>query len=253
MDNLFDEKVALVTGAGGGMGLASAKAFAEAGASVVLVDINGEAVKEEAEKLKDQGFQALAIECDVSEEEQVKAMVEETVETFGSLDAAFNNAGVNTNYSIDTAEVTFEGYNRIMDTNLRGVWLCMKYELLQMEKQGGGSIVNTSSNAGLRGAPGRAVYGAAKHGVHGLTKSAGLEYASRGIRINAVFPGTIETPMVETMVDDGDLSREKIAENTPIGRLGQADEVAQAVVWLSSPAASFVVGQALAVDGGDTV
>ncbi|MDF2014698.1 SDR family NAD(P)-dependent oxidoreductase [Priestia megaterium] len=253
MSNPFEGQVALVTGAGGGMGLASAKAFAQAGASVALVDINEKNIKEEAKKLVQKGFKAIAIQCDVSKEDQVKSMVEKTVEAFGRLDAAYNNSGVINNLAIDTADFTVEEYDHIMNTNLRGVWLCMKYELQQMQKQGNGTIVNCSSIAGITGAAGRAIYSATKHGVLGITKSAAIEYASKGIRINAVCPGTIETPMVEEMVDIGDLSKEKSLENAPIGRLGRSDEIAEAVIWLCSPAASYIVGQSIAVDGGVTM
>ena len=179
-------------------------------------------------------------------------MVERTVSAFGSLDAAYNNAGVNSPMT-DTADLAPEEYDRILDINLRGVWLCMKYELQQMRKQSGGAIVNCSSLGGLVGNPGRAAYHAAKHGVLGLTKSAAIEYAPRGIRINAVCPGTIETPMVKHMAETSDLSREAVAKLTPIGRLGRAEEVADVVLWLCSPYASYVIGQSIAVDGGYTI
>lgn len=252
MEITFKGKAALVTGAAAGMGFAAAKAFAEAGAAVALADIDAAAVERAAAELTARGRRAIAIVCDTSDEAQVKAMVERTAEVFGSLDAAYNNAGVNSPMT-DTADLTPEEYDRILDIDLRGVWLCMKYELTQMRKQGNGAIVNCSSLGGLVGNPGRAAYHAAKHGVLGLTKSAAIEYAPRGVRINAVCPGTIETPMVKHMVETGDLSREAVAKLTPIGRLGRAEEVADVVLWLCSPMSSYVIGQSIAVDGGYTI
>ena len=252
MEITFKGKVALVTGAAAGMGLATARAFAESGTAVALADINAAAAEEIAKQFTADGYQALAIACDTSQEDQVKSMVEKTVAAFGRLDAAYNNAGVNSPM-IDTAELASEEYDRIMNINLRGVWLCMKYELQQMNTQGSGAIVNCSSLGGLVANPGRAAYHAAKHGVLGLTKTAAVEYASRGIRINAVCPGTIETPMVQHMVETGDLSREVCAKLAPIGRLGQPEEIANTVLWLCSPAASYIIGQSIAVDGGYTV
>lgn len=252
MEITFKGKVALVTGAGSGMGLAAATAFAKSDAAVALADINGASAQKAAKDLAAAGYKAIAITCDVSDEARVKAMVDKTVETFGRLDAAYNNAGINSPMT-DTADLLSEEYDRIMSINLRGVWLCMKYELQQMRSQGSGAIVNCSSLGGLVGNPGRAAYHAAKHGVLGLTKSAAIEYAPRGIQINAICPGTIETPMVQSMVDSGDLSREKSAQAAPIGRLGRDDEIADAVLWLCSPASSYVIGQSIAVDGGYTI
>ena len=248
----FEGKVALVTGAAVGMGFATAKAFAESGAAVVLADINTEAVEKAVCDLSKAGHKVLAVTCDTSDEKQVQAMVDATIKAFGRLDAAYNNAGVNS-LMTDTAELGAEEYDRVMNIDLRGVWLCMKYELQQMGRQGSGAIVNCSSIGGLIGLPGRAAYHAAKHGILGLTKSAAAEYAPRGIRINAVCPGTIETPMVRQMVDSGDLSREVCASLAPIGRLGQPEEIANAVLWLCSPLASYIIGQAIAVDGGYTI
>ena len=247
----FENKVALVTGAGSGMGLATAEAFAAAGAAVALVDINEPAVRKLAEQLVSAGHKAIAITCDVTDEAQVKGMVEQTVSAFGRLNAAFNNAGVQS-LAVETADTTSEEFDRVNAINLRSVWLCMKYELLQMRKQESGAIVNNSSIGGLIGIPGRAIYHATKHGVIGLTKSAALEYAPRGVRINAVCPGTIETPMVTDMVAKGELDIPEAEANQPIGRLGRGVEVAAAVLWLCSAGASFVVGVALPVDGGYT-
>jgi len=253
MNLSFENKVALVTGAGSGLGLATAKAFAESGASVVLADWNEKAVRSAAEELAAQGHKTLAIDCDVADDAQVEAMVEKTVATFGRLDAAYNNAGVQ-NVVAETADTPREDFDRVMAINLRGVWSCMKFELRQMRKQGSGAIVNCSSIGGLVGGPGRGTYHAAKHGVLGLTKSAALEYAARGIRINAVCPGLIHTPMADQMMATGqaDALREMMRD-VPIGRVGRAEEIADAVLWLCSPAASLVVGHALAVDGGYTI
>jgi NAD(P)-dependent dehydrogenase (short-subunit alcohol dehydrogenase family) len=248
----FEGKAALVTGAGSGMGLATARAFALAGASVVLADINGETVKTAADHLMKEGHKAVAVCCDVSNEQQVKEMVNTTIEKFGRLDAAFNNAGIQIPMT-DTADLAASDYDLVMGVNLRGVWLCMKYELLCMRGQGYGTIVNCSSLGGLVGGAGRSAYHAAKHGVLGLTKCAAIEYAPRGIRINAVCPGTIDTPMVHSMIESGDLSKEAAINLMPIGRLGREDEIADAVLWLSSPMSSFVIGQAISVDGGYTI
>lgn len=251
MSPQFENKVALITGAGSGMGLATAEAFATEGAAVALADINESAVRTAAGRLATAGHKVIDIHCDVTSEAHVKAMVEQTVSAFGPLDAAFNNAGVQS-LAVETAEATSEEFDRVNAINLRSMWLCMKYELVQMRKQGSGVIVNNSSIGGLIGIPGRAIYHATKHGVIGLTKSAALEYASRGIPINAVCPGAIETPMVAAMIAKEPETRKDITREQPIGRLGQPEEVASAVLWLWSPGASFVIGHALAVDGGYT-
>jgi NAD(P)-dependent dehydrogenase (short-subunit alcohol dehydrogenase family) len=247
----FESKVALVTGAASGMGLATARAFAEAGAAVALADVNEDAAQSAVKDLVGTGYKAIGIRCDVADEAQVKAMVERTVSTFGRLDVAFNNAGVQSPLA-ETADASGEEFDRVNAINLRGVWSCMKYELIQMREQGSGAVVNCSSLGGLVGIAGRGAYHASKHGVLGLTKSAALEYASRGIRINAVCPGTIETPMVAAMLSSEPEAMKDIMKDQPIGRLGRPEEIAAAVLWLCSPGASFVIGHALAVDGGYT-
>ena len=247
----FHGRVAVVTGAGSGMGLATAQAFAESGAAVVLADSNEQPLRTAAAELTSAGHQALDVGCDVSDEEQVAALVERTVDTFGRLDFAFNNAGIQAPPT-DAADEPAETFDRVNAVNLRGVWACMKHELRPMREQGSGAIVNCSSLGGLVGLPGRAAYNAAKHGVLGLTKSAALEYAPRGVRINAICPGTIETPMVADMLAKGELDMDEAIANQPIARLGQASEIAAAVLWLCSPGASFVIGVALPIDGGYT-
>jgi NAD(P)-dependent dehydrogenase (short-subunit alcohol dehydrogenase family) len=217
----------------------------------VLADINEDALQSATDGLAAGGHQALGVVCDVTDEDQVAALLERTVAAYGRLDMAFNNAGVMIPPS-DAAEEPADSFDRVNAINLRGVWACMKYELRQMREQGSGAIVNCSSLGGLVGLPGRASYHASKHGVLGLTKSAALEYAPRGVRINAVCPGTIDTPMVAEMLAKGELDMAEALRNQPIGRLGTADEIAAAVLWLCSPGASFVVGVALPIDGGYT-
>ena len=247
----FSDTVALVTGAGSGMGLATAKAFAEAGAAVALADVREEAAVSAAEQLVAIGCKAIGIRCNVADEAEVAAMVAHTVSTFGRLDAAFNNAGVQSP-AVEMADADAEEYDRVTGVNLRGVWNCMKHELRHMREKRSGAIVNCSSIGGLIGLPGRATYHATKHGVIGLTKSAALEYAAQRIRINAVCPGTIETPMVAEMLEKEPDAMKEILKAQPIGRLGRPEEIASAVLWLCSPGASFVIGHALAVDGGFT-
>lgn len=247
----FTGQVAFVTGASSGMGLATARAFAEAGAAVTLADVDADALAAAERELAEAGHRVLAVRCDVADEEQVAAAVATTVATFDSLDLAYNNAGIQSPMT-DAADETADVFDRVNAINLRGIWASMKHELAQMRTQGSGAIVNCSSLGGLVGLPGRAAYHASKHGVIGLTRSAALEYAPRGVRVNAICPGTIETPMVTAMFDAGDLDRDEAAANQPIGRLGRAQEMAAAVLWLCSPGAGFVVGVALPVDGGYT-
>ncbi|HUI98496.1 MAG TPA: glucose 1-dehydrogenase [Xanthobacteraceae bacterium] len=250
MNISFAGKVALVTGAASGLGLAAAKAFAQSGASVALADWNADAANAAADALTGRGHQAIAIRCDVADDAQVEAMVAQTVKAFGRLDAAYNNAGVQ-NVLAETADTTREDYDRVMGINLRGEWSCMKFELRHMRKQGSGAIVNCSSLGGLVGGAERGIYHAAKHGVLGFTKSAALEYAARGIRINAICPGLIWTPMADQMVAAGQGDAlEAMEKSVPMGRVGRPEEIASAVLWLCSDAASYVTGQSISVDGG---
>ena len=248
----FSGKVAVVTGAASGMGLATAQAFAQAGAAVVLADFKEDAVRAEAEKLVAAGHKALAVRCDVSDDAEVAAMVDRTVDEFGRLDAAFNNAGVMARIAA-TGESTREDWDRVIGVNLRGVWSCMRQELRQMERQGSGAIVNNASVGALTGNPGIASYIASKHGVVGLTRTAALEYVKRGIRVNAVNPGLIDTQVARDVVDGDEQAYGDIAKHVPIGRAGRPEEIASVVLWLCSPGASYVVGHALTVDGGSTV
>lgn len=246
-------KVALVTGAASGLGFATAKAFAEAGATVVLSDWDEKAVNIAAQELAVQGYSTLAIVCDVSDDKQVEAMIEKTVATFGRLDVAYNNAGVQ-NALADAADQTREDFDRVISINLRGVWSCMKYELQQMRKQGSGAIVNCSSIGGILGGAQRGTYHAAKHGVIGLTKSAAMEYAPRGIRINTICPGLIHTAMADQMIANGQGEAiNELLKEVPIGRLGRSEEIANAVLFLCSDAASLIVGHTLVVDGGFSI
>jgi NAD(P)-dependent dehydrogenase (short-subunit alcohol dehydrogenase family) len=248
----FSGKVALITGAASGMGLAAARAFADAGAAVVLADYRDDLVRLEVGKLKASGWKALALACDVSDEAQVADMVKWTVAEFGRLDAAFNNAGVMAKV-VPTAESTIEEWERVISINLRGVWACMKYEIRQMKEQGGGAIVNNASVGALTGHPGIPSYIASKHGVIGLTRTAALEYVKQGIRVNAVNPGLIDTQIARDVVEGNEKAYAEMEKNIPIGRAGRPEEIASAVLWLCSPGASYVVGHALTIDGGMTV
>ena len=249
MNISFENKVALVTGAASGLGLATAKAFAESGASVVLADWNEKEVQAAAKGLADKGHKTLAVRCDVSDDAQVEAMVKQAVATFGQLDAAYNNAGVQ-NVLAETADSPPEDYDRVMGINLRGVWSCMKFELQQTRKQGSGAIVNCSSLGGLVGGAERGTYHAAKHGVLGLTKSAALEYAAKGIRINAVCPGTVDSPWVRRLVEESGESLDNLRARQPLGRLGTPEEIAEVILYLAQ--AEFATGTVLVIDGGLT-
>src|SRR5438552_1926037 len=252
MNLSFENTVALVTGAASGMGLATAKAFADAGAAVVLADFREDAVKAEAQKLITAGHKAIAIRCDVSDDAQVAAMVERTVAEFVRLDAAFNNARVMAHIA-PTAASTREDWDRVIGINLRGVWSCMKHELRHMERQGSGAIVNNASVGALTGNPGIGSYIASKHGVIGLTRTAALEYVKKGIRVNAVNPGLIDTQIGHDVFKGDEQVYAEAVKSVPIGRAGRPEEIASVVLWLCSPGASYVVGHGLTVDGGMTV
>ncbi|MHC5750451.1 MAG: SDR family oxidoreductase [Nostoc sp.] len=244
-------KVAFVTGAASGIGRATALAFAREGASVVVTDVSEPSNQETARMIEELGGRAIAVRCDVTRAEDVKAVLDKTVEAFGRLDFAFNNAGIEPKKAAPTAEYEEEEWNRIIDINLRSVFLCMKHEIPLILKQGRGAIVNTSSGAGIIGIKGSPAYTAAKHGVIGLT--AALDYAAQNIRVNAVCPGYIDTPMMGRFTGGTDEGRAKVIAEEPVGRMGKPEEIAAAVVWLCSDAAAFVVGHAMVIDGGQTV
>jgi len=247
MEKEFENKVAIVTGASFGIGQATAIMFASRGAKVAVVDWVEDT--ETINQIRAVGGEGIFIRCDVSKSEEVKAMVEKTISTFGRLDYAFNNAGIEGITGL-SHELKEEDFDRTVAINLRGVWLCMKYQLPYLLKQGSGAIVNCASIAGLVGFPQSSAYVASKHGVVGLTKTVALENARHGIRINAVCPGVIQTPMIDRFTGKQKEVEKAFETQEPIGRLGKPTEVAEAVLWLCSKAASFITGNALAVDGG---
>ena len=249
MAGTVDGQVALVTGGSGGIGRATALEFAHQGARVVVSDVLVEAGRETVRLIGAAGGQATFIKTDVTRAAEVQALVGQIVETYGRLDCAFNNAGIEGGMA-KTGEYAEERWEQVIRINLKGVWLCMKYEIQHMLAHGGGAIVNTASVAGLVGFRYGPAYVASKHGVNGLTKTAALEYAKAGIRVNAVCPGVIRTPMFERGLQKNPRLEERFAGVHPVGRIGQPEEIARAVVWLCSPAASFVTGTQLPVDGG---
>src|SRR4051794_24505865 len=246
-------KVAFVTGAANGIGRATAVAVAREGASVVVADVSEQGNQETARMIEELGGRALAVRCDVTKVADVRAALDKTVDAFGRLDFAFNNAGIEPKNPAPTAEYDEEEWDLIFETNLRGVFLCMKHEIPLILKQGGGAIVNTSSGAGVIGIKGSPAYTAAKHGVIGLTRAAALDYAAQNIRINAVCPGYIDTPMMDRFTGGTPEGRAKVIAEEPVGRMGKPEEIAATVVFLCSDAAAFVVGHAMVVDGGQTV
>lgn len=251
-NNLFKGKVAFITGGGTGIGLATALAFAKEGASVCVAGLSEKDIQEAVNRIKQEGKEAIAVKCDVQRAEDVKAALDQTIKTYGRLDYAFNNAGVE-QPQIALADITESEFDRQMNINLKGVFLGMKYQIPLILKSGGGAIVNTSSGAGVKGFKGQAAYTAVKHGVIGLTRSAALDYATDNIRINVVAPGIIDTPMMDRFTGGTEEGRKKAISQEPIGRAGTPEEIADAVIWLCSDASSFVTGHALVADGGQTV
>lgn len=252
MQNEPTGRVALVTGASSGIGRATALVFARAGYAVAMADVAGPDGQHAVEEVKAAGGRATFIRCDVCDPVDVLDAVDQTVRQFGRLDAAFNNAGIEGDVA-STGDCSHDNWERVIAVNLTGVWLCMRNEIHQMLKQdSGGVIVNCASVAGLTGIAGMPAYVASKHGVVGLTKVAALDYAEKGIRVNAVCPGAIQTPMLDRFMGSSEEARRTVLANEPVGRLGTPDEIAKAVLWLCGPDSSFVTGQALAVDGGWT-
>jgi len=245
----YTGKVALVTGAGSGIGRASALAFAQLGAKVVVADVDEAGGNGTVEQIERMNTDAIFVRCNVAQRADVEALVNMAVQTFGRLDFAHNNAGVSGPQAA-MAEYPEEAWDHVIDINLKGVWLCMKYQLQHMARQGGGVIVNTSSTAGVTGSRGVAAYVASKHGIIGLTRAAALEYARDNIRVNAILPGTIRTPLLDSFTGGDARVLDQFAEGIPIGRLGTAEEVANTVAWLCSDGASLITGATIAVDGG---
>ncbi|NLR63314.1 SDR family oxidoreductase [Chitinophaga varians] len=249
MNTIFNNKVAIVTGGSFGIGRATAIAFARQGASVVIADCVEDLNRETLQQIEADGGKATFIKCDVSKASDIEAMIDKTISMYGRLDFAFNNAGIE-GVAATTQQCTQENWERTLAVNLTGVWLCMKHELSHMLQQGSGAIVNCASVAGLVGFPSLPAYVASKHGVIGLTKTAALEYAKWGIRVNAVCPGVIKTPMIDRFTGNNKQAEQQFVDMEPVGRMGEPAEVAAAVIWLCSDAASFVTGVALPVDGG---
>jgi NAD(P)-dependent dehydrogenase (short-subunit alcohol dehydrogenase family) len=248
----LDGTVAFVTGAASGIGRATAVAFAREGANVVVADIDQQGNQDTARMIEDLGGQTIAVGCDVTRSEDVQAALTKTVDRFGRLDYAFNNAGAE-QHPKPTVDITEEEWDRIITINLRSVFLCLKYEIPLLLQHAGGAIVNTSSGAGIKVFGRGAAYAAAKHGVVGLTKDAALDYASSNIRINAICPGIIDTEMMDRFTGGTPEERDRVIAQEPIGRMGRPEEIAATVVWLCSPAASFVTGHAMVADGGQTL
>jgi len=248
MSDLTDS-VAVVTGASTGIGRAAALKYAEEGASVVAADVNVEDGEQLVEDIEAAGGDATFVETDVSDEADVQAMVETAVDTYGGLDAAFNNAGIE-GEADSAAKQPMDNWERVIDVNLKGVFLCMRAEIPAMLERGGGAIVNTASIAGVVGFPGLSPYVASKHGVIGLTKTAALEFGSENVRVNAICPGVIDTPMVQRSSEENPESMEQVTAATPLGRLGEPEEIGDAAVWLCSSEASFVTGESFVIDGG---